>query len=598
MSPSSSLAVLPLLLLSSLCFASADLTAAVVLTEEGTAKAEIVLPNTPSPSITFAAELLQSELLHITGATLPIVETPTAGSTHVWIQSADNTTDTEDALQLGTDGIRIFTREGDLYLGGQGTRGPIYAVAELLDGMIGCRYWTEKEIDRPRQASLVIPECAYLYNPPLEYRYPFWTEGFSASWSLFNKANGFEGLNREEFGGKRSHGGVHTFNHLIPPAAYFDSHPEWFSLINGKRSADHTQLCLTNAEMKAELIKNLKSNIADSPGEYVFSVSQNDWFGFCQCPQCQAIDEANGSPSGTMVSFVNDVAEAIEEDFPDVMISTLAYQYTRKPPTVVKPRANVIIQLCSIECSFSVPLTHPRNRAFAEDIIGWSKIADRLYIWDYTTNFRHYFLPHPNLRVLGENLRFFTEHKVHGVFEQGAYTTRCAEFAPLRAWVLARLLWNPTLDDQALIREFCEGYYEAAAPQILEYIRIIHDSALEMDEPAYCLPSYSTDFPFLSFEVLEQAYALFQTAKANSTTPEIRRRVQIAELPVLYAFILRWNQLKEEAGPRAFPFDQTREELAEEFEASAKDLGVTRINEWEEGFGLLKQILARGGPNR
>ncbi len=150
---------------------------------------------------------------------------------------------------------------------------------------------------------------------------------------------------------------------------------------------------------------------------------------------------------------------------------------------------------------------------------------------------------------------------------------------------MARLLWNPTLDDQALIREFCEGYYEAAAPQILEYIRIIHDSALEMDEPAYCLPSYSTDFPFLSFEVSSR-HTPCSDRRANSTTPEIRRRVQIAELPVLYAFILRWNQLKEEAGPRAFPFDQTREELAEEFEASAKDLESIASMNVEEGFDV------------
>ena len=68
-------------------------------------------------------------------------------------------------------------------------------------------------------------------------------------------------------------------------------------------------------------------------------------------------------------------------------------------------------------------------------------------------------MPHPNLRVLGPNVKFFVDHSVKGLFEQGAYTSKGAEMAELRAWVLARLLWNPALDGQELIDEFIAGYY-------------------------------------------------------------------------------------------------------------------------------------------
>ena len=93
------------------------------------------------------------------------------------------------------------------------------------------------------------------------------------------------------------------------------------------------------------------------------------------------------------------MAADIEEEFPHVAISTLAYQYTRKPPKHIKPRPNVIVRLCSIECSFSKPLADERNKPFRDDIVGWSEICDRLYIGDYTTNFRHHIMPHPNLRA-------------------------------------------------------------------------------------------------------------------------------------------------------------------------------------------------------
>jgi hypothetical protein len=66
-----------------------------------------------------------------------------------------------------------------------------------------------------------------------------------------------------------------------------------------------------------------------------------------------------------------------------VAIDTLAYEYTRQPPRHVQPRPNVIIRLCSIECDSAHPLPAPSNRKFADDIRGWSKICQRLYIWDY-----------------------------------------------------------------------------------------------------------------------------------------------------------------------------------------------------------------------
>ena len=75
------------------------------------------------------------------------------------------------------------------------------------------------------------------------------------------------------------------------------------------------------------------------------------------------------------------VAADIEEEFPDVTIETMAYHYTRKPPKNIKPRPNVIIRLCNIECSTSVPLTHERNKDFRDDIAVWSKICKRLWNW-------------------------------------------------------------------------------------------------------------------------------------------------------------------------------------------------------------------------
>ena len=81
------------------------------------------------------------------------------------------------------------------------------------------------------------------------------------------------------------------------------------------------------------------------------SLTQHDNQKYCECENCKALDEANGSHAGTMITFVNTVAERVKAagDYDNVVFDTFAYQYTRKAPTAVVPREDVIVRLCSIE---------------------------------------------------------------------------------------------------------------------------------------------------------------------------------------------------------------------------------------------------------
>ena len=195
------------------------------------------------------------------------------------------------------------------------------------------------------------------------------------------------------------------------------------------------QYCLTNPELLAFCIQRVKEYLRHAPPDSIVSVSQNDGGdeGRCQCAKCLAIEKEEGGPSGPMLRFVNAVADAIKGEHPRAAIDTLAYQYTRKPPRLTKPRPNVIIRLCSIECSFAHPLDHQQNQAFAEDLRGWGAIGQRIYIWDYIINFDHFLAPYPNLRVLGPNVRFLARSGVKGVFEEGNDASAGGEFAGLRA---------------------------------------------------------------------------------------------------------------------------------------------------------------------
>ena len=400
---------------------------AIIIAQDGGTEVGIVVAGDATASERHAAAELSSFLSQITGAKFETAATESGknrGHILVGPGAAKEMMSEFSTDGLGSEGIVIRTVAGNLILAGGRPRGTLYAVYTFLEDQLGCKWWSSKVSTIPKKATIIVGKLDIRYVPVLEYREPYWFDAFDPDWAVRNKSNG----NRPALDAKRGgrhiyHGFVHTFNWLIPPQTYFKDHPEWFSLLNGKRTADHSQLCLTNEEMRKELVKNLKARLRQNPAATIASVSQNDWRNNCQCPKCAAIEKAEESPAGLMLRFVNSVAADIEEEFPNVAISTLAYQYTRKPPKISKPRPNVIVRLCSIECSFSKPLADERNKQFRDDIVGWSKIADRLYIWDYTTNFRHHIMPHPNLKVLAPNVKFFADHNVKGIFEQGAYTT-------------------------------------------------------------------------------------------------------------------------------------------------------------------------------
>jgi hypothetical protein len=579
------------------CLCAAVQVDALTIAEDGAAKAVIVVaPDSPEPERHAATELAEF-LKQITGAKFEILHKDAPGQSRILVGlKAANLTAVDFFTDgLGSDGIIIRTLGKDLVLVGGHPRGTLYAVYTFLEDYVGCRWWSSKVSKIPKKPTLKVGELNVHYVPPLEYRESFWFDAFDGDWAVRNKCNGHAARLDEKRGGKHIYQGfVHTFFPLIPPAKYFKDHPEWFSEINGKRKYERAQLCLTNEEMRKELVKNLKARLRRNPAATIASVSQNDWHGYCQCSKCAAIDKEEGSPAGSLLNFVNAVAADIEEEFGNVAISTLAYQYTRKPPKKVKPRHNVIVRLCSIECSFSKPLADERNKKFRDDIVGWSKICNRLYIWDYTTNFRHYVMPHPNLRVLGPNVKFFVDHNVKGLFEQGAYQSYGSEMAELRAWVLAKLLWNPKRDGGKLIDEFIEGYYGSAESHIKAYLKVTHDAVEASGEWLGCFSPHTAKF--LSLETLSNGWEHLKAAEeAVKDNPALHFRVQVAQLPVMYVFMMRWDELrkKAQATNADWPMNDTIKETYERFLEVAKRKNITRLNERSQGFGVLDEALKR-----
>ncbi|HRT82819.1 MAG TPA: DUF4838 domain-containing protein, partial [Oscillospiraceae bacterium] len=367
-----------------------------------------------------------------------------------------------------------------LVIAGGQTRGTIYGVFTFLEESLGCRWFTSKLIVIPKAEDLKIPKDIDIKQKPyFEYRETDWISPRDKIYSLANKQNGniYRRFSQAE-GGNMGYAGsfAHTLTTVFVPAwKYFDSHPEYYALgvRTGVRSPD--QLCLTNPDVLNIVIDEVRQTLIANPRAQIVSLTQHDNQNYCVCDNCKALDDYEGSHSGTMVHFVNAVADALKDEFPDVAFDTFAYQYTRKPPKHAVPRSNVIIRLCSIECCFAHNLNDPlcgANADFIKDLVGWKKICNRIYIWDYTTNYRNFLGPFNNFGVIHNNMRFFAENNVKGIYEEGNYMAADsdAEFAELRAYLLCKLLWNPYIDYDATMNEFLRAYYGKGWRYVREYI--------------------------------------------------------------------------------------------------------------------------------
>ncbi len=545
-----------------------------VLAERGRTDWGIVIAADASRSELHAAHELQRFLEESTGAHFPLLDDAAPPLAHEIMVGKSRHTDAYahglSLGRLGDEGFIVRTVGEHIVIAGGKLRGTLYGVYRFLEEALGCRWFTARVSRVPRHAKLKVGPLDISEEPVLEYREPFFSEAFDGDWCARSLANSSHATLTPTHGGKVRYGPfVHTFEHLLPSKEHFDEHPEWYSEIDGRRLKEKTQLCLTNAEVLERVVEGVRKWIREMPDATILSVSQNDWTNWCQCTNCRAIDEREGTPQGSILAFVNKVAQAIEKEAPQVAIDTLAYWYSRKPPKTIRPRPNVIIRLCSIECCFAHPLESAceANVKFADDIRRWSKIADRLYIWDYVTNFHNYLMPWPNFGVLGPNVRFFVKHNVKGIFEQGSYASGGGgEMAEMRAYVLAKLLWNPDSDERKVRDEFIAGVYGASADLVRRYHDLIHGPAQDPNVHLHIFCDVNN--AHLTDEVIRRGDELLSEAEAKAESEAARQRVEVAHLPIQYVRIRKMRQ-----------DDPERAKLLDRFVSVCKREGFQNISE-------------------
>jgi hypothetical protein len=477
-----------------------------------------------------AAELLQDFIEQITGVKLEIVPAESGirkgdiliGNFQLPVEGIDTGNITEDGFALmTTDGyVRIVHGTG---------KGSIYGVVTLLEDYFGIHYFTENTYTIHKDKEISVPaNINRIENPSFRYRQINTYSQKDPVYKLWHRLKSPDEVFVQNMW-------VHTFNRLLPASEYGDSHPEYYAFINGqRRPGTASQWCLTNSEVFEIVASRVEALFKANPDRHIISVSQNDSQTHCFCDECKAIDEYEGSPSGTIIRFMNKLAER----FPDKEFSTLAYLYSVSPPRHVKPLPNVNIMLCDIDCNREVSLTeNSSGQVFVKAMEGWAAISNNIFVWDYGINFDNYISPFPNLHILQPNIKLFHKNNATMHFSQ-INSVRGGDFSELRAYLVAKLMWNASADLNFHMQTFLNEYYgEPAASYLYQYIKLREEALVESKKSLWIYDTPITHKDgMLNKTMMERYRELFDKAEqAVAGNQTFLDRVREARLPVMYA---------------------------------------------------------------
>ena len=479
---------------------------------------------------------------------------------------------------LGVDAFRLRAVDGALEITGGNSRGCLFGVYSFLENEGGARFYTSW-FELPPKGDVRLPTSLdRMEKPAFEGRCAYWFDAVKApfcaklrlNFNPFGDVPAEQGGNFCRFG--KGLGSCHTLHELIP---------------------EDPRLCLTKEENYVRARDRVFARIASDPGARFYGISYPDCEEWCRCPECERVNGEEGSPAGTLVRFVNRLASDAEVRFPGVQLETLAYQHTIVPPKT-KLAKNVIVCLCSNECDFHRPICEgftAANRKFKKAVEGWGRNGP-LYVWNYTTDFCGYLMPFPNTPGLVEDIRFFRDNKVKYLFEQGAYQGRHAEFAEWKAYLIAKAMWNPDLDEKALREDFFRGYYGAGAPHLLGYLEFLNATyAAFAKASGYELVFWQPDpYPCLD-EAFRRRAREFWAAAEKATRGDAARNyhVRMGALTVDY--------LDLRAAMAARPVDKARlGSAAAVVRAKLEEAGDVSLLEYpRQLFGDLQAALVGGG---
>ena len=583
------------LLSASLLLVSLSLLADLTLAENGQSDYVIVLPEKSTHVEETLAKEFQQHFARITGVTLPVKKENTldADTPKIAIGKTE-LAKVNGAYQPKQDPEEMIVRTvgKDLILAGGNQVGTGFAVYDFLEKQGGCRWYDRLNIVIPRKEKWVIGDLDLKRAPSFSFRQIFtqaknWdftpVPGLPVSISVAHKAT-HNSIPNPVMGAP---GSIHTF-YLYCKDWPKDRLYLLSQTPEGTRRALLGQLgpnfCLTHPEAIARFKKKLREFIANDRKDcdkwklaypIYYNITQNDGSRyFCRCEKCKALSDKHGE-SGLLLWFINQLAEDIAEDYPDIWIHTAAYEHATKPSIGINAAPNVVVELMHNGGNYYSSVEEDDivvkdDTPYRERVREWSKRTKRLAIWDYWVFYWDAFPePYHNVHLIKKDLEFYYRNGVRllRIESEGADDS---SFFSLKYWLGHKLMDDLTQDDQKLIAEFMHDFYGPAAPEMKELLDYIAERQKGYFGSVFFgsksgMKSYGPEpRPWIDAEFFRRTEDIFRRAEAKCAPDSMAlKNVHRERIPVDLALIHKYDEIQ--------PAVISRKELADRYLHNAEE---------------------------
>ncbi len=374
---------------------------------------------------------------------------------------------------------------------------------------------------------------------------------------------------RQKLGGSFRLSYTHAYDDYYE--RYGEAHPDWFAMQpdgSRKQAAERVRLCKANRELTEEIAKNVLLAANDPHAGDSISISPNDGGAenlFCMCKECRQLDPPNAPPidfvftqngqkhsvrypaiTDRVVDFYNRIASAVAAKNPEVKMGAYAYSFYRTPPLQHTLHPNVIIGFVGTGYFDDHRLQQDR-----QSWEGWATKSNQLFLRPNALHLGHGF-PGVFVHKLDRDIKHFYQTGMIG----SDYDSIVHHWSTqgLNYYVLARLLWDPSQDVDALIEDYCNAAFGSASTTIKKYFTMVEeltnlaaasvgqrvDEVLRdeeiVDPRRMVLGMFLTVAPSVyTPERLLELEEILDQAKTETANPEEQKRIEFLKTGLEYA---------------------------------------------------------------
>ena len=507
-------------LIAGLCVLASAPVLAVTLTP---GDVEVVVDRSATPTARYAGREATNFLSQVLGAAVPVVAEPTAGRTHLFVgDGAAARAAGFDVSKLKRDAFHTRVKGGDIYLLGRddpkedpqafadgnlrffAERATLFAVYDFLERCAGCRFFFPGEIGTvvPRKAKIDVPDCDRVTAPDSDERR--YTRDPVECGTWYDKS-----VDRRALHGvawmrwrlaTRTLPCCHGQRYFKYVSRFSKKHPDWFCLkADGTRDfsehehelAANNKFCYTSG-IREEIYRDAKAYLSGARAatrglerwgancrDEVVDVMPEDGFAECHCANCQAAytkcagkDRRGNYANDLIWGLTAEIGRRLKAEGVPGYITQMAYHPYGDVPSFDLPD-NIQVMVAT-----RGPWDVAKPEAFAKAVArvrAWcEKTGNRVWLWTYPGN---YYGDYSNVPVVCPRAyaKFYKAVAPYARF--GFAENMCDRFAYdlVNLYVFSRLAWDPSIDVDALLDDYCGNLFGPAAAPMKEVIDLFEE---------------------------------------------------------------------------------------------------------------------------